>query len=131
MRSLRPNTLPAPRLSSRWAALALPLALVCGFGAPPAAARDKQLPEMLAAARGRFDHVLLTRYGSNQRAAAIPALLDACRQARLPNPQVADSPTAGLATARRLAGRGGVVVVAGSFFLAAEVRRAAGITRRR
>ena len=96
-----------------------------------AAARDKQLPEMLAAVRGRFDHVLVTRYASNQRAATIPTLLDACRQAGLPTPRVADSPAAGLTLARRLAGRGGVVVIAGSFFLAAEVREAAGITRQR
>jgi len=95
-----------------------------------AAPRDKQLPEMLAVARGRFEHVVITRYRSSQRAAPLEQLLAACRRARMPEPRTAPTPAAGLALARRLAGRSGSVVVAGSFVLAAEVRAAAGLTRR-
>jgi len=95
-----------------------------------AAPRDKQLPEMLAVARGQFEHVVITRSLRSQRAAPLEQLFVACRQAGLPEPLAAATPAAGLARARRLAGRSGSLVVAGSFVLAAEVREAAGLTRR-
>jgi hypothetical protein len=56
-----------------------------------AASRDKQLRKMLATARGRFDHVILTRYAINPRAAAIEPLLTACRAAGLPAAEQAES----------------------------------------
>jgi len=95
-----------------------------------AAPRDKQLPEMLALTRGQFEHVVLTRSLRSQRAAPIEQLVAACRTAGLSRPRIAATPAAGLALARKLAGRSGSVVVAGSFVLAAEVREAAGLTRR-
>ncbi|MFM1902112.1 MAG: hypothetical protein RLZZ440_12, partial [Planctomycetota bacterium] len=89
-----------------------------------AASRDKQLREMLATARGRFDHVLLTRYTTNPRGADLDRLAAAAAAAGLRGmEQIADA-TAALRQAKRLAGRQGIVVVAGSFFLAAEIRRA-------
>jgi len=88
-----------------------------------AASRDKQVEEMLATVRGVCDAVVLTRYTANPRAAEIDRLVAACRQAGLPQSAVAvaASPREGLRMARAIAGPRGSVVVAGSFFLAAEV----------
>lgn len=88
-----------------------------------AASRDKQIEEMLAGTRGQFDQIVLTRYLTNPRGAPLDRLVTACRTARLPTPQVAPAPPEALRLARRLAGPGGSVVVAGSFFLAGEVGR--------
>ena len=87
-----------------------------------AASADKQVEEMLAEAAGRFDDVVVTRYTSSGRGAAVERLVAACRTAGLPEPVVAAAPAEALAVARSRAGRGGLVCVAGSFFLAAEVR---------
>lgn len=91
-----------------------------------AASRDKQLAAMLRAARGHFDHVVVTRYSNSPRAASLDALSAACHEAELPDPKRAENPVDALAQARRLAGRHGAIVVAGSFFLAGEIREAAG-----
>ena len=91
--------------------------------------RDKPIVAMLEAARGLFDHVVITRSTCSPRAASIESLATACREARLPVPKQADHPAAALALARRLAGRRGVIVAAGSFFLAGEIRDAAGVIR--
>jgi dihydrofolate synthase/folylpolyglutamate synthase len=87
-----------------------------------AASADKQIAEMLTLTRGRFDHVVITRYATNPRAATVPQLVEACRQAGLPAPQVATAPAEALRLARSLATPRGMVCVAGSFFLAAEIR---------
>jgi dihydrofolate synthase/folylpolyglutamate synthase len=87
-----------------------------------AASTDKQIEEMLAVVRGRFDHVVITRYATNPRAATVPQLVEACRRAGLPAPQVATAPAEALRLARSLATPRGLVCVAGSFFLAAEIR---------
>jgi dihydrofolate synthase/folylpolyglutamate synthase len=87
-----------------------------------AASADKQIEEMLAVVRGHFDHIIITRYATNPRAATVLQLVDACRQAGLPAPQVASAPAEALRLARRLATARGLVCVAGSFFLAAEIR---------
>ena len=94
------------------------------------ASGDKQLTDMLVPTRGWFDHVILTRYQSNPRAAELERLVAACRTAGLQPPQQEDSPPAGFHRARELAGNQGIIVVAGSFFLAAEVRALAGLTGR-
>lgn len=86
-----------------------------------AASADKQLEKMLAAAVGRFDHIVITRYATNPRAAPVERLAAACESAGLPQPHAATSPRDALKTAKRLAGRSGMVCVAGSFFLAAEI----------
>ncbi len=94
-----------------------------------AASRDKPLTEMLAAARGEFDQVVITRSTCSPRAASIEALVTACREAGMPSPAQAEDPAAALTLARRLAGRRGVIVAAGSFFLAGEIRESAGLNR--
>lgn len=85
-----------------------------------AASADKQIEQMLATARGRFDHVVLTRYVTNPRAAPIERLMAAAAAAGL-RAEPAVTPAEAMARARRQAGRAGIVCVAGSFFLAAEV----------
>jgi len=87
-----------------------------------AASADKQITEMLTVARGRFDHVVITRYATNPRAATVSQLVEACLRAGLPAPQVATAPAEALRLARTLATPRGLVCVAGSFFLAAEIR---------
>jgi dihydrofolate synthase/folylpolyglutamate synthase len=87
-----------------------------------AASADKQITEMLTVARGRFDHVVITRYATNPRAATVSQLVEACHRAGLPAPQVATAPAEALRLARSLATPRGLVCVAGSFFLAAEIR---------
>ena len=77
---------------------------------------------MLTVVRDAFDHVIVTRYATNPRAATVPRLLEACRRARLPEPRVATAPAEALRLARSLATPRGLVCVAGSFFLAAEIR---------
>lgn len=86
-----------------------------------AASADKQLEQMLAAAGGLFDHVIVTRYATNPRAAPVERLVAACRRAGLPPARVAATPREALTTARSLATSRGLVCVAGSFFLAAEL----------
>jgi hypothetical protein len=76
---------------------------------------------MLATAAGLFETVVVTRYLKNPRAAAIARLEAACTAAGLPRPVTAESPAAALAAARSRVGPRGLVVVAGSFFLAAEI----------
>lgn len=85
------------------------------------ASRDKQVEGMLAAVRGAFDAIVLTRYRINPRAVDIDRLREACRAAGLPRPQIVEPPSEALRVARRLAGSRGSVVVAGSFFLAGEI----------
>jgi dihydrofolate synthase/folylpolyglutamate synthase len=82
---------------------------------------DKQVEKMLAVAAGRFDAVVVTRYTGSRRGAPVERLVAACRRAGLPEPGVAATPGEALAQARSYAGRRGLVCVAGSFFLAAEL----------
>jgi dihydrofolate synthase/folylpolyglutamate synthase len=86
-----------------------------------AVSADKQVEKMLVTAAGRFDHVVVTRYATNPRAAPVERLAAACRLAGLPEARVAAGPREALRLARSLATRRGVVCVAGSFFLAAEI----------
>ena len=86
-----------------------------------AASADKQIEEMLALAAGRFDHVVVTRYATNPRAATTDRLAAACRPAGLPVARIAASPAEALKQAKKLAGAAGLVCVAGSFFLATEI----------
>jgi len=88
-----------------------------------AASADKQIEQMLRAATGWFDRVIVTRYATNPRAAPVERLAAACRAAGFTTVESAASPAAAVARARRFAGRSGLVCVAGSFFLAAEIGR--------
>ena len=86
-----------------------------------AASGDKQIEAMLTVVRDRFDHVVATRYRTNPRAAPVERVVAAARKAGLRRVHEADDPRAAMRAARELAGGGGLVCVAGSFFLAAEV----------
>ena len=105
--------------------LEAPLAATTARGAPRvllfAASVDKQIEEMLACCRGRFDRVVVTRYLTNPRAATTERLVAACAAAGLPVPTTAQSPAEALKAARKLAGARGLVCIAGSFFLATEI----------
>lgn len=103
------------------ATLAKPLAAHAPRVLVFAASADKQIERMLGVAAGHFDRVIVTRYVTNPRAATVEHLRAACRAAGLPAAEAADSPTEALVRARRIAGRRGIVCVAGSFFLAAEI----------
>lgn len=89
------------------------------------AARDKEVRAMLEAARRAFDSIVLTRFISNTRALDSASLLKAAREAGFRSIRTVEPPVEALATARRLTGPEGLVCVAGSFFLAGEVRKAA------
>ncbi len=86
-----------------------------------AASGDKQIEAMLGTVRRHFDHIVVTRYRTNPRAAPVERLVTAARHAGMRQVHIADDPPAAMRMARRLAGTGGMVCVAGSFFLAAEV----------
>ncbi|MEI6241210.1 MAG: folylpolyglutamate synthase/dihydrofolate synthase family protein [Planctomycetia bacterium] len=86
-----------------------------------AASADKQIERMLRVAAGRFDRVIVTRYATNPRAATADRLRAACLSAGIQAVDAADSPAEAVERARRIAGRRGLVCVAGSFFLAAEI----------
>ena len=81
---------------------------------------------MLGSAGGWADRLILTRYTTNPRAASLERLIAAAHKAV---PLLAESrvdepdPLRATRHAKKLAGAGGIVCVAGSFFLAAEVRR--------
>ena len=90
---------------------------------------DKQIEQMLALVGGHFSHVILTRYRSNPRAAPVERLRAASIAAGLPTPVVEATPAAAMAKARSCVGTRGMIVVAGSFFLASEV--GTGLTRLR
>jgi len=83
---------------------------------------DKQIEPMLAGAAGCFDRVILTRFRSSPRAASWARLRAACARVGLRHATEAESPSAALAAARALAGKRGSICVAGSFYLAAELR---------
>lgn len=87
-----------------------------------AASGDKQIETMLGLAAGHVDEVILTRYVSNRRAAPPERLLAAASAAGLPA-AVIEPPAAAVREARTRATRRGAVLIAGSFFLAAEVGR--------
>lgn len=95
-----------------------------------AASQDKQAERMLRTVAGHFDHVFITRYVRNPRAMAMERLQAACVAAGLPAPVAVDTPAEAVEAATSRVGPGGIVVVAGSFFLAAEVGITAGTTQR-
>lgn len=91
-----------------------------------AASREKQIENMLAAAGSWADRLILTCYSSNPRAASLEALAAAAKHAvpRLAATRIEmTDPREAIREARKRAGPRGIVCVAGSFFLAGEVRR--------
>lgn len=91
---------------------------------------DKDAATMLSLLRNCLDAIVLTRYHGNPRFVRTALLADLAIQASVeiqrPTPvawfTTNDDPTGACQAAMELAGDDGVVVVCGSFFLAAEVR---------
>jgi dihydrofolate synthase/folylpolyglutamate synthase len=87
-----------------------------------AASRDKDVRGMLRVLGPQFDHVIVTRYAQNQRAATLPQLGTIASELGL---ELCDgreqSADAWRVACQRVAGTG-LIVVTGSFFLAAEIR---------
>ena len=79
------------------------------------AMKDKDHRAMLRALAGEVDHIVYA--APNMERAASPTSLSRVRKG-----QVATSVRQGVAAARKMAGRSGLVVVAGSIFLVAEAR---------
>ncbi len=95
---------------------ARPRILVLGVAA------DKEIPAMLSRLGGEVEGVVAT--AADHPRAERPHNL--AREVRIQSPQIlveeVEGSAAALARARRLAGEGGVVVVAGSLFLVGEIR---------
>jgi dihydrofolate synthase/folylpolyglutamate synthase len=89
-----------------------------------AASADKELTAMLRISTTYFTDIVLTRYATNPRAATITRLREAAKKGGWQEPHVAVSPTEAVLVGKRLAGKTGLLCVAGSFFLAAEARNA-------
>ena len=89
-----------------------------------AASADKQLAEMLRASKAYFTDIVLTRYATNPRAATITRLRKAAAEGGWRDSHVAASPAEAVTVAKQLSGGKGLLCIAGSFFLAAEVRAA-------
>lgn len=87
-----------------------------------AASADKKLSAMLRASKTYFTDIVLTRYATNPRAATITRLRKAAEEGGWRDPHVAASPTEAVTVGKRLSGQKGLLCIAGSFFLAAEVR---------
>ena len=87
-----------------------------------AASADKQLGAMLRASKTFFSDIVLTRYATNPRAATITRLRKAAEEGGWREPHVAASPTEAVMVGKRLSGGKGLLCIAGSFFLATEVR---------
>ena len=90
-----------------------------------AASRDKDVRGMLQVLGPEFDRVILTRYAQNQRAAAVGQLSAMARELTSAPCHAVERSADAWQAACRHAGREGLIVVTGSFFLAAEVRRLA------
>ena len=89
-----------------------------------AASADKELTAMLRISTTYFTDIVLTRYATNPRAATITRLREAAKKGGWEEPHVAVSPTEAVLIGKRLAGKTGLLCIAGSFFLAAEARNA-------
>ncbi len=89
-----------------------------------ACSRDKDLAGMLRVVTPHFQQAYLTRYTTSARGACPQELADLWRQAGGGACQVVQGPLAALEAARTAAGADGLVCVAGSVFLAGEVRPA-------
>jgi dihydrofolate synthase / folylpolyglutamate synthase len=87
-----------------------------------ASSTDKQIPQMLAVLAPQFDHFHLTRYRSNPRSADPAAVAETLRRLDRASIQTHDSPETAWAAARSAAGPADGIVIAGSVFLAGELR---------
>ncbi len=84
--------------------------------------RDKNAEVMLHQLSPLADHLVLTRFAGNPRFRPAAELLDLVPLARAGSVQVVEQPIAACSTALDAVKPGGMLVVCGSFFLAAETR---------
>jgi dihydrofolate synthase/folylpolyglutamate synthase len=84
-----------------------------------ATTRDKPAAEMLAMLRPRFDHIILTRYQNNPRSFPETELAELVEPGSC---LVCPTPTEAWQAARKLATADDLIVITGSFFIAAEMR---------
>ncbi|MGE3316044.1 MAG: folylpolyglutamate synthase/dihydrofolate synthase family protein [Planctomycetaceae bacterium] len=87
-----------------------------------AGTKDKDVPDLLAALLPEFDVVILTKYTSNPRAMDVEDLVEIAERLGGPTLRVAADPASAWELAKELAGPDDLVCVAGSFFVAAEIR---------
>jgi dihydrofolate synthase/folylpolyglutamate synthase len=86
------------------------------------ASTDKQIPEMLAVLAPAFDHFHLTRYRSNPRSADPAMVANILRELGRTAVDIHAGPEEAWQAARKLAGPEDGIVIAGSVFLAGELR---------
>jgi dihydrofolate synthase/folylpolyglutamate synthase len=84
--------------------------------------RDKDLRGQLRALLPMADRMIATRYVENPRSVSPEEVAAAARELGGPEPLTAPDPVSALALARSESPRDGLIVVAGSLFLAAEAR---------
>ncbi len=87
-----------------------------------ATTQDKQVREMLALLLPRFERVLLTRYTNNPRGVSVEELDRLAGEVSAVPREVLSTPADAWRRARELASPEHLVCIAGSFFLAAELR---------
>jgi dihydrofolate synthase / folylpolyglutamate synthase len=91
-----------------------------------ATSRDKDLPGMLQLLLPQCDHIIFTQYLNNPRARESHEAIAVARQLSVASHRAslheAESPAAAWDGARRLAADDALLCIAGSFFLAAEMR---------
>jgi len=88
-----------------------------------AASRDKNVRGMLEVLGHYFQHILLTRYRTNPRALDVRQLTQLARSVTRADCRACETPQQAWDHVRHTATPDHTVVVAGSFFLAAEMRR--------
>jgi len=87
-----------------------------------ASSSDKQIPDMLATLSPAIGHFHLTRYRSNPRSAEPQAMADILRVLGHRSVSIHPDPETAWATAKAKAGSADGIVIAGSVFLAGELR---------
>jgi dihydrofolate synthase/folylpolyglutamate synthase len=87
-----------------------------------AASSDKQIPEMLSVLASAFDHFHLTRYRSNPRSADPETVAAILRQHGKSAIDIYPGPGEAWSAARSLTSLADGIVIAGSVFLAGELR---------
>lgn len=86
-----------------------------------ATTRDKDVPGMLQLLLPKFDVVILTRYQINPRGVTVEELLQIAIEMNSTNCRACPTPTDAWQEARALASAEDLIVIAGSFFIAAEL----------
>ena len=85
-----------------------------------ASSKDKETGKLLAILNEHFDEIWLTRYVKNPRSVEFETLEELANSILTRPWRIAVTPEAAIADARQQCGKGDLVCVAGSFFLAAE-----------